>query len=63
MLSIEILFSSVLVLTVASGAVAVGLLLRDRNCRASRRLLIERFAYIAVMGASAIMAMLMAVGR
>ena len=63
MLSIEILFSSVLVLTLTSGAVAVGLLRRDRSCRSSRRLLIERFAYIAVMGASAIMALLIAVGH
>ena len=60
MLTIDILFASVLALTVASAAAAIALSSLDRSCRSTRRVVIERLAYIAFLGASAIIALLMA---
>jgi hypothetical protein len=60
MLTIDILFASVLALTVASAAAAIALCWPDRSCRSTRRVVVERLAYIALLGASAIIALLMA---
>jgi hypothetical protein len=60
MLTIDILFASVLALTVASAAAAIALSWPDRSCRSMRRVVVERLAYIALLGASAIIALLMA---
>lgn len=63
MLPLDLMFLSALALTVLSGAAATWLVIADRRTCISRRKVAERLAKIALLGATAIFALLQNIAR